>query len=216
MSSFLSLGTSSSLSLLALLLTAEVASAQPGVTPPGASPEGAACSVCTVPQHYVVQSPRLTRAEAEILNEGEISSGQHVGGALAAWSVGFGLGHAIQGRWGKKGWVFTVGESLSLGMVFYALQNVKGECLDIDAPGNYYCEPDSPRSLNVALGAGLAFAGLRVWEIVDSLSGPAEHNRKVRELRARTGQQPYAQQLTPFVMPMLDGSGATAGLSARF
>lgn len=204
---------SASLSFLALLLVADVAAAQPGATPPG-SP-GAACSVCTVPQHYYVQAPRLTRAEVEILNEGEISSGQHVGGALAAWSVGFGLGHAIQGRWGEKGWVFTVGESLSLGLVVYALQSENPDCLDIEG-GNYYCEPRRPRSVEVALGAGIAFIGLRAWEIVDSLAGPAEHNRKVRELRARTGQQPYAQKLTPFVVPMLDGSGATAGFAARF
>ena len=36
----------------------------------------------------------------------------YAGGALSILP-GFGIGHAVQGRWREKGWIFTAGEVVS-------------------------------------------------------------------------------------------------------
>lgn len=53
----------------------------------------------------------LTDKDKEILEIGEISTVSYVvGGVLGTYPVGLGIGHAIQGRWSQKGWIFTAGE----------------------------------------------------------------------------------------------------------
>src|ERR1043165_10125455 len=65
------------------------------------------------PQPYGYQQPplnaRLTVDAQWLLERGFISDGEHLGGGLAALFVGFGVGQAVQGRSGRKGWIFTVG-----------------------------------------------------------------------------------------------------------
>src|ERR1041385_253748 len=54
------------------------------------------------PQYGYAQQPRnvqLTVDEQWMLEHGFISDGQTVGGAIAGFMFGFGIGQAIQGRW---------------------------------------------------------------------------------------------------------------------
>jgi hypothetical protein len=61
----------------------------------------------------------------------------------------------------------------------------------------------------------IGFSVLRIWESIDAFTGPAGHNRRVRELRMRLGQYPGYYSMAPYITPTGDGGG-TAGLSLRF
>ena len=145
----------------------------------------------------------LTLDEQMLLEEGEISRGQIVGGAIMSLWMGMGIGQAIEGRWSETGWIFSVGEPVTLVMVV--------------AGAAAACNQDSCNGSNNGLFiAGLiGYLGLRTWGFVDIFSGPQDHNRRVRALRARVGYPAYGS-VTPFVLPAQSGNGATAGLTLSF
>lgn len=164
--------------------------AQPGMTPPIDRP--------------TPSSARLSAEEAAILARGEISEGEHLGGGLVGTFTGFGLGHAVQGRFVDRGWIFLVGEAVSIAAaVTFAVR----------------CAESS--SINCEEEAGWLFAGVvgtigfRVWEVIDVWRGPALHNARVRELRARLRGIDCGVTIQPAAR---DGKvhGATAGLELRF
>jgi hypothetical protein len=155
---------------------------------------------------YGQPGPPLTAEEQDLLMQGEISAGEHIGGGVLAWFIGFGSGHAVQGRYSEKGWIFTVGEGAGLALaVVGAVQCRRGvEDLQVD---------DGPRTCDLLFGAGaVVFVGFRLWEVIDAMTGPASHNRKVRRLRNRH-QQPAWHG---FVVPAGAGDGAVAGMTLRF
>lgn len=133
----------------------------------------------------------LTDREREILRRGEISQTQYVLGGIFGTYPGFGIGHAIQGRYTEKGWIFTAGE---LGSVV-ALAAGIADCWN--GHGYYSCN------------GGLAFAGLagyigfRIWEIVDVWTTPREQNREYIELKNRMYQ--FSMKFEPALLPMADG-----------
>ena len=43
-----------------------------------------------------------------------ISQGRYIGGGVASIFLGFGIGHAIQGRWKERGWIHTTTQSIAL------------------------------------------------------------------------------------------------------
>ena len=96
-----------------LLVTALVAvlagsaAAQPGLTPPSYAYAG--------PPPLSLQ---LTDDDVKLLNRGEISDDRWLGGGVASVLVGFGVGQAIEGRWGETGWIFTLGEGGSFASMF--------------------------------------------------------------------------------------------------
>jgi len=154
---------------------------------------------------------QLSRDDAELLQRGEISDGQHVGGGVVSLFVGFGIGQAVQGRYGETGWIFTVGEIASCTALFIGLNKV------------FDTFDDSNDSADTGGGGGLILGGLvgllvfRVWEVVDAFGGPSKHNRKVRDLKMRLGMPVpmYTQRLAPFINRTRD-NGATAGVMFRF
>lgn len=204
-------------------LTAEAVAAQPAATaplPPGAT---APCAPCYLtPPYEVAPQVRLTDSQLQLLADGEISTGRHVGGVLAAVHFGFGVGHMVEGRWGERGWIFTVGEPLAIAVMVKGLESTLVtvcESADPDRPGSHDCHSEGhPERAKWMIAGGLiSFVGLRAWEIIDSYTGPVNHNRKVRRLRALTGQDPYQQaRLAPYLAPSVDGSGGMAGVAARF
>jgi hypothetical protein len=181
---------------------------------PGAA---APCSPCYLtPPAVALRS--LSGEEQRLLRDGEISAGQHAGGVLAAAYLGFGIGHMIEGRWRERGWIFTVGEPLAIAMLIDGLtSSMTGVCVE-DPDHLHGCSHGAySRNAKWEIAGGLvALMALRTWEIVDSYTGPVEHNRKVRQLRALTGQQPYAVRLAPYLAPTGDGAGGLAGVAARF
>lgn len=191
---------------LAALLVGGTASAQPGAPPPPpAAPPP--------PHQYqpgYAYPVALSAEEHELLLQGEISSGAHFGGGVAAFFVGFGLGQAVQGRWADTGWIFTLGDAAAVTVFTVGLVRTFEDCTD-DFGNEEDCGSNGPTLMVVGLLGGLA---IRTWEIVDAISGPNDHNRRVRDLKYRMGI-PVQVGVEPYVTRTRDG-GATAGLTLRF
>jgi hypothetical protein len=150
----------------------------------------------------------LTADEQRILARGEIGPGEHFGGALLGFFIGFGSGQAVQGRWGDTGWIFTVGEAASIAAIVVGVSSEVEDCADD------FCDDDENGPL-IAIGV-IGIIGFRVWEIVDSIAGPASHNRRLHQIQARIGYpQPGYYSVAPFVAPTHNGGGV-AGLTFRF
>src|SRR5687767_6234918 len=113
-----------------LLLVSGVAYAQPGVAPQ--APPQPMQPYPYQPQYGYGQRPvlqyQLTLDEQYLLETGFISDGQWLGGAVANWFVGFGVGQAIQGRWSDRGWIFTVGEGVSIVALIYGATQFVTDC----------------------------------------------------------------------------------------
>lgn len=171
--------------VLVVAMSAGVVSAQPGVTPPG------------VPAPYAYRPAPLTAEEEAIVDEGEISDEARYGGMFVGFTLGFGLGQALQGRWHARGWIFTFGELLSVAGLIYATQVCKS-CDQGDAGPN-----------GVAFAA-IAWSTFRIWGGLDALIAPSSYNEHVRQLRARAG---YGMYLAP---PQARDPGAIAGLRIGF
>lgn len=198
---------------LLVLAVAGVAHAQPGAGPPPQQPQGQQQQYPPPPHHYQPYGHPvgLTREEHELLLEGEISQGAHIGGGLAALFFGFGSGQAIQGRWSDTGWIFTLGETASLVAVIGGVARAIDDC---DTAGETSCDhSDGPPLIVVGL---IGFTVFHIWEVVDAFSGPNDHNRRVRELKFRLGVPvKIGERLLPYLNKTRDG-GATAGLQLRF
>jgi hypothetical protein len=203
---------------------ASTASAQPGADPTTPPPAGPPPTYPPAPQQpapvyvpppYQYQQPApvmLSPEDQDLLSQGEITDGQHIGGGLASVFLGWGIGQAIQGRWSETGWIFTLGEAASLTAIIYGIS--QEDCfLAIDCEGD-----DGGGGEGFIIGGIVGILVFRVWEVVDAFAGPPRHNRKVRELRMRLGYPPvmYGKRMTPFVVPPRDGAGAVAGVSLHF
>ncbi|HLU67744.1 MAG TPA: hypothetical protein VKZ63_15780 [Kofleriaceae bacterium] len=205
--------------LVLLLLAAAPAGAQPGQTPPGAPPPPTAPPPPGAPAPYGppptapppagTWSPPpaqnyalLTPEERELLARGEIGPGVHIAGGLVGTMFGFGLGHAVQGRFGDRGWIFMAGEAGSIAAILIWAST----CAEYDG----HCEQSTGW-----LVAGLAgIAVFRVWELIDVWAGPSTHNERVRRARARAYGAPY---YGAFVAPTGgDLSGGIAGITVAF
>jgi len=153
------------------------------------------------PQPQVVQL-QLTEQQHLLLEQGEISIGRYVTGGILSYVAGFGIGHAVQGRWSERGWIFTFGEVASFGAMLYGV----AQC----------CQHQ--RGENYILAGALMLAAFRVWGVVDAWVVPPHHNKQVRALRRSLGLSPppsrYGLYLAPPQTP--NGSGGVAGLSLSF
>ncbi|MGZ3774721.1 MAG: hypothetical protein ACXVCY_10255 [Pseudobdellovibrionaceae bacterium] len=143
------------------------------------------------PESNGISYSSLTEHEREILRRGEVSDAQYIFGGILGTYPGLGLGHAIQGRYMEKGWMFTVGESVSAIAIFAGI----GDCWN----GSRYstCNPG-------LVGAG--FVGLitfRIWEIFDVWATPLEQNRHYRELKGLLREN--AMTFEPALIPTADG-----------
>ena len=162
------------------------------------------------PQPYQYVPVQLSAEDQKLLSRGEISDGAQIGGVAGNLFFGFGLGQAIQGRWGETGWIFTLGEVASITAM------VVGFSRSLD------CAFDDPSCSDEDEGVGYILAGaigitvFRVWSVVDAFAGPQKHNRRVRELRMRLGMpMPMYTRITPYVAPVR-GGGSVAGFSLSF
>lgn len=172
-----------------LALFVLLAVAAPSAAQPGASP-----TPRPGPQHPV----ELTAEEHELLAEGEIDSTSHIGGAIIAYAFGFGIGQAVQGRYTDTGYIFTIGEAGSAAAFIVGID----PCVDED-------------SCTLLIVGAVSLVAFRIWEIVDAFAGPARHNRRVRAVRRKAGQQPLPDW-SGVIAPTSDGQGLAAGLTWRF
>jgi hypothetical protein len=173
------------------------------------------------PQPYgYAQRPvnvQLTVDEQWLLERGYITDGEHLGGGLAALFVGFGVGQAVQGRWSRKGYIFTIGEGVSIGVMIYGVFQFSDKCVSDPNATNQTCDRAFSRGFGLMLGGMLALSVFRVWETVDAFIAPPQHNRELTELRTRLGMPvPMYSRARPYIAPTPDGSGGMAGVALRF
>jgi hypothetical protein len=133
--------------------------------------------------------------EDEESQEKLITPQQHSGGAVAALFFGFGSGQAIQGRWRERGWIFTVGDTLSVAAMVGGAMSMTG-CLGQMQGGDTKCE----LAMGTAVTGLLAFSVLRIWQTADAIVVPPEHNRLVREAELEAA--------VPYISPSSDGVSA--------
>jgi hypothetical protein len=155
---------------------------------------------------------QLTVDEQWLLQRGYISDEATVGGGVVALLFGWGIGHAIQGRWSQKGYIFTLGEGVSAGFMVWGMVGLLGDCFEGCS------EQREDRYVLLMAGGAIAASVFRIWEIYDAFAGPGQHNRRVTELRTRLGMPvPLYTRLSPYVMPNHDREGGgVAGVSLRF
>ncbi len=111
----------------------------------------------------------LSPKDQKIFDQGEMSNFSYYSGGIAGTYLGFGIGHSIQGRYAEKGWIFSLGEGISI-ITFFN--------------GALTCAFEDQPCTNDALTIGTAgFIAFRVWEIVDLWLTPYLHERRYRELK---------------------------------
>src|SRR5260221_3716305 len=157
-----------------------IAAAQPGQAPPPAQqppPQGYPPPAQGYPPPpYAYQPVALTEEDRDLLESGEISDGQHMGGGLCALFVGLGVGQAVEGRWHETGWIFTLGETASMVAFMW------GFFEQFNAGSHNQASADT-----LLVGGMIGLVGFRVWEIVDAFAGPPAHNARLHQLRMRLG-----------------------------
>jgi hypothetical protein len=169
-----------------------------------------------VPPPYQYAPVQLTPEEQKLLQRGEINIVQHAGGVALNWLVGFGIGQALQGRWSDTGWIFTVGEAGSLTLMIvgavraFSCSDFENSCSNGDAGVLFF-------------GGLIGYVVFHIWSIVDAAIAPANHNRKVRDIRRRVGIPVMeARRVVPYMAPVMapahggGGGGGVAGLTFRF
>lgn len=125
----------------------------------------------------------LTDEDKEILRRGQITNGRRITAGIIGSTVGFGIGHAIAGKYKSKGWMFTVTESIA-GVV---LLNGMAECLVEGIGDSWDDEDDDDEEVescdndNFTYGM-IATVGLRIWEAIDIWTSMSHHNRRHAEL----------------------------------
>jgi hypothetical protein len=156
---------------------------------------------------------KLTDEDKDILEVGEISTTQYVvGGILGTYPLGLGIGHAVQGRWSQKGWIFTAGELGSAAVLLVGALGCVDDELENDLDGEDDCS--SFNETLIVLGA-VSYVGFRIWEAVDVWAAPIGHNKKVRELKDYINKAPAptvksSLNLVPVVSPRMgQGLGLT-------
>ena len=78
--------------------------------------------------------------------------------------IGFGIGHAVQGRWGKTGWIHT---TLQVGAMAAAVFSV-ASAIGTVAGGDARSAASAISNVGtVAIIGWLVYSADRIWEIID-------------------------------------------------
>lgn len=163
-------------------------------------------SPSTNERHYL-RYQDLNSEEREIISRGEISDTRYIlGGVLGTYPFGLGIGHAVQGRYSEKGWIFTAGELASFAVVVAGL----GRCESTIRWNNSFAGCDGTL-LFVGISGFLVF---RIWEIIDVWATPPEINRKYKRLKEMLG--PNFRNFETQIIPLLNGNGAQLALQWQF
>lgn len=128
---------------------------------------------------------RLSPEDRQILKDGQMSTTRYVVSGVLGTYPGFGIGHAIQGRWLEKGWIFTSGEIVT-GFIGLAITF-----------GCHEPTSTSPSGHNCGTADAFiaAYVALKVWEAVDVWYEPYAHDRRYRELRRQLRRAPRLRGL---------------------
>ena len=113
---------------------------------------------------------------------------------MLGMTLGFGSGHAVQGRYKEKGWIFTAGEGLAVGGLILSASQCDTEKAETRIGGtsvqssvNRECQGALP------LLSILSFVGFRVWQVVDLITHTGQTtNGYLEQVEAEQNQRPWA------------------------
>lgn len=137
------------------------------------------------------QGIELTEKERLLLKSRAPTKDSYVIGGIVGTYPGFGLGHAIQGRWLDRGWIFTLGETAGI--------LVAGAGI-INRLGDSGSERDCDRTA-ITVGMG-TYLGFKIVEIFDVWIGGARHLERYNRLRGRIEK---TSSWSPFMKPQGGG-----------
>jgi hypothetical protein len=132
----------------------------------------------------------LSDNDHRILENGEIRGFRRAAGTILAVYPGFGIGHAVHGRYLHRGWIFTLGELGSAAVIATSLSG---------------CESATGGCFPALIGFS-GFIGFKVWEFVDSIVGPIRDNRQYRNLQSRS-QISTESGVTILPLPLVKNEG---------
>ena len=162
---------------------------------PSPTPAPSSESTTEVPKKLTIND--LSDHDLQIYEKGEIGGGELVGGGLLGTIVGFGTGHIVYGYYGRKGYIFTLGEVGSLLAFTVGAAGLVTHCTLGDANG-------CGNSVLLIFAGELGFVFFKVWEIIDVWTLPGGHNRSYRRIKARLNGDDEAGP-DYFVMPLVAG-----------
>lgn len=125
----------------------------------------------------------VTNEVKEVSDRVPVPTGKYITGGILGSALGLGIGHAVQGRYQERGWIFTATQAAGAAMLIAGCNNPK----DRDGDGDKECKNGG---LSV-VGLGVLI-GFRVWEVVDVWS----------QARPVDDSSPVAQ-----IMPVSDAPG---------
>ena len=130
-------------------------------------------------------------------------------GGLTGTVFGFGIGHGVQGRWLRDGWVFTAGEILTSAAVIASISPCKDELFKT---GAISLSDRLAKCNKVGLVLGqLSFITFRIWETVDAWVAP---NPTLKE--AIFGSRRANKSLELGYIPAFDQGLGSLSLAYRF
>ena len=149
---------------------------------------------------------RLSDDDRETLENGPISQGRYIAGGVVATVAGFGIGHAIEGRYFPLGFIYSVGEAGSVGLI------VAGASSCFNQNSSFMTNHDISTCENSAalVTAGVVLlVGLHIWETIDAWVAPNSINKHYQEVKKRTGLS--SAQLVPMPVSGRDGGPIDGG-----
>lgn len=151
-----------------------------------ASPKAFSEEAVTAPEVAPAPTPAPTTTGLSDSGKPKMSQAAYaIGGILGTYPIGFGVGHAIQGRWTEKGWIFTTGEIVSLGLIIAGAV----DCVNDDFNNSINGSNGSCNSGLLTAGV-IGFVGFRLWEIIDVWLAPVLDNRIAFTVTPATHQRP--------------------------
>jgi hypothetical protein len=149
----------------------------------------------------------LSEEDRRILRIGYIDTTRYVIGGILGTYPGLGIGHAVQGRYSDRGWIFTAGEIGSTAVLAVGA----ARCL-----GTVYNRPCDDGLLTLGV---VGLLGFKIWEIIDVWVAPIDINRHYRELRRQPSSEDSSSarsNLTWNGMILPTKDGVTAGVRMTF
>ena len=192
-----------------LLVVSSVAYAQPGAggeRNPAADGLGPPPPITPAPDFRLKPPPaqvEMTAEDRETYIRGEIGLAQYITGGVLAYAVGFGIGHAVQGRWTETGWMYTLGDAAALTGII---------------AGSFDCNTGRGRREDCGLFTAslVGFFAIRIVQIVDAWVAPPRHNRRVRAIRDRYRLDYAVPYRASFHVSPTTQGGMTGGVSVSF
>lgn len=132
-----------------------------------------------------------SQGDVEIFERGEISNTRYLLGGTIGTLVGFGSGHAIQGRFNDPGKKFLAYDAGALG--FFLAGSIAACGLQGSNGGSNECRTTQN------IGAAILI-GVRLWEAYDLWTTPIYENKRYRDLTKKHNHDSFeiASYLVPY------------------